>query len=194
MESTSIQRSTLVTVVAWFLIVLGGFGTLMGILQNVFIHLALPADTFQIPLEAEQTKQIPEFAKFMITNISVVFAIFVIIPLLMFSSGIGLLKRKNWARLTVITIMWLGVVWNLVSLAAQFIFFSQVPMSIPENVSAQLQSQIDSMESMRQTMAIVSAVFALAISVLFAWIALRLSSPNIKAEFGALSSIPYKDE
>lgn len=122
MESTSIQRSTLVTVVAWFLIVLGGFGALMGILQNVFIHLALPADAFQIPLEAEQTKQIPGFAKFMIMNINVIFAIFIVIPLLMFSSGIGLLKRKNWARLAIIIIMWLGVVWNLTGLVIQFIF------------------------------------------------------------------------
>lgn len=191
MESTSIQRSTLVTVVAWFLIVLGGFGALMGILQNVFIHLALPADAFQIPLEAEQTKQIPGFAKFMIMNISVIFAIFIVIPLLMFSSGIGLLKRKNWARLTVIIIMWLGVVWNLASLVIQFIFFSQIPM--PENVSAQLQSQMKSMESMQQIMSIVSTIFSLALSVLFAWIALRLSSPKIKVEFGVLASIPYKD-
>ena len=125
MESTSIQRSTLVTVVAWFLIVLGGFGALMGILQNVFIHLALPADSFQIPLEAKQTTQIPGFAKFMIMNISVIFAIFIVIPLLMLSSGIGLLKRKNWARLTVIIMMWLGVVWNLARLVLRGLMWSR---------------------------------------------------------------------
>jgi hypothetical protein len=93
------------------------------------------------------------------------------------ASSIGLLRRMNWARWVFVGLMALGIVWNVGGLVLQFGMFSSMQDRF---VTA------PGMPNMRPffiAVAVVSVVFALAFSGLFGWIAARLLSSAVAAEF-----------
>ena len=108
MEAAS--RSGFVTALAWLFIVLGGFATLMGLLQNLMINLLLP-----IAVREEGAKDPPWAAAFMFDYIHLIFLGFLAVSALTLAAAIGLLLRRNWARLVFIGLMGFGILWNLAS-------------------------------------------------------------------------------
>jgi hypothetical protein len=92
-------------------------------------------------------------------------------------SSIGLLKRKNWARVVFIFIMALGIVWNIFALVMQHFMFDSMPTDMPpEAVDPQFGP-------MMLVMKVVTYIMAIGISALFAWIIKKLVSQDIKTEF-----------
>ena len=92
-------RSTFVTVLAWIFIVLAGFATIITSLQNVMIAVMFP--TAQMEEAATQVKDLPGvpwFASWMFSYYQVFFLFFLVVSASMLTASIGLLKRKNWAR------------------------------------------------------------------------------------------------
>lgn len=174
-------RSTFVTVLAWIFIVLGGFATFIAILQNVMIFVLFPRAEMEQALQANPAAQkMPAFTHFIFSSFEFMFLGFLVVALLTFISAIGLLKRKNWARRVFIGVLSIGVVWNIGGFILQQFMMSHfmLPTDTPPDVSADFT-----------TMAIVMRVFtgivALAFTILFGWLAWRLMSPRIKAEFNA---------
>lgn len=88
-------RSTFVNAVAWVFIALAGFATLIAILQNIMISIMAPQGAMR---GIENAKEIPAFAKFMLSHPQIIFGTFLAVSAGTFISAIGLLKRKNWAR------------------------------------------------------------------------------------------------
>lgn len=86
-----------------------------------------------------------------------------------------LLRRNNWARLAVIAILTLGIVWSVGSLGLQFELFSGMPSSFPSQET----------QRMFTVMRFAAAVFEIGVAVLLAWLIWRLLSPAISAEFRA---------
>ena len=123
--------------------------------------------------------QTPVIALFMMDHTRVIFLSFFAICTLTLVSAIGLLKRKNWARLIFVTVMGAGILWNIGGPVFQLFFFSSMPKFAPDG-SGGFESGF---ETMMVVMMAFSALMAAGFSVLFGWIIKRLLSTAIKAEF-----------
>lgn len=178
------QRSGFVTGVAWTFIGLAGFATLIALMQNVMLSIMLTPEELRAPVrEAEAAQDMPAFARFIFANPRLIFGAFFVVSAITLISAIGLLKRKNWARLVFVGIMVVGVIWNLGSLALPFFMFSAFVPPMPEHTPSDFR---DSFQLMWAVMAAFTVVIALAFAGLFAWITKRLTSHEIKREFLAL--------
>ncbi|MDR2016323.1 MAG: hypothetical protein LBP90_01760 [Burkholderiales bacterium] len=164
------QRSTFVTAVAWVFIGLSGFLTIISILQNVMV---------QIVFRDVEMDQIPPDAPFMANHFQLFFLAFLLVSAFVLISSIGLLRRCNWARLCFVGIMLFGILWNLGGLVVQFIMFSSMRGQFGEFAA---QGAPD-MQSFFIAIMVGSGLFAVGFSVLFGWIAKRLMSAPIVAEF-----------
>lgn len=120
----------------------------------------------------------PPFATFMATHFQWFFLATLAVSALMLASSIGLLKRRNWARLSFIGLLSLAILWQVGGLAIQFSMFS----SMREFSTAASQGGPD-MAPFFIAIAVVSVLFAVGFSVLFGWIIKRLLSPSVVAEF-----------
>lgn len=178
-EAANPHRSNFVTVVAWIFIVLAGFSTLMSAAQNVMFAM-IGFGEFPPPTGAE-AEQMPPFFRFMLQNMRLVMLSFLLLSAATLVSAIGLLRRRNWARLVFIAIMALGIAWNIAGLAVQYTMFG-VMNEGPPGMSPEFRADFDRMAS---TMLVVMTVFSLAFSALFAWIIKRLMSRAVREEFGA---------
>jgi hypothetical protein len=173
------QRSTFVTVLAWIFIALSGFGTLISILQNIMIWTVFRSAEFGQAMQAPLPADTPPAIAFMFSHFYLFFLTFLLISVFTLASSIGLLKRKNWARLSFIGIMVLAVLWNLGGLVIQFSMFS----SMQKNFSAAPMPGGLDIRMFFVGIAIVSVLFAVGFSILFGWIAKRLTSSAVVAEF-----------
>lgn len=169
------KKSTFVNALAWIFIALAGFATLISVLQNVMILLVFPVEKMNETFKDTQ-EQIPFFARFMFSNIRLFFFGFLVISATTLVSAIGLLKRKNWGRIFFLSIMGLGICWNIFGLVMQNMMFT--------SMSGLPHGEIDSQFStMMIVMKIVTFIFAVGISYLFGWIIYKLCSEKIKTEF-----------
>ncbi len=173
--------STFVTVLAWIFVVFGGLATLMAVAQNILISTMPPFGEMppQVGAGPEQAGM-PAAVKFMFNNVRLVFAAFLVLSAITLVSAIGLLRRRNWARLILIALMALGIVWNVGSvLFLQYTVIQPAPtpaLNVPEEVRVQ-------MEAMENVMLVFSSVIAIGFAILFAWIIKRLMSPSVTREF-----------
>lgn len=173
------HRSTFVTVVAWIFIVLSGFSTLISILQNIMLFTVFLDPDVSQAMQAPPPPDMPPAMAFMTAHFYVFFVAFLIISVLTLASAIGLLKRWNWARLCFVGIMILGILWNLGGLALQFSMYSTMHR---EFSSAATHGGPD-MQPFFISIVVLSVLFAVGFSVLFGWIAKRLLSSAVAAEF-----------
>ena len=173
------KRSSFVTVLAWIFIALSGFGTFIGIVQNVLVQTVfLPA------MERAQPSMppgMPAISVFMFNHLGAIFLAFLLVSAFVLICSIGLLRRWNWARLCFAGIMLLGIVWSVGGVVMQFFMFS----SMQNTMQQQLQDMPDAPDLSYFVMVIfvLSAVFSIGFSVLYGWIAKRLLSAPIAAEF-----------
>jgi hypothetical protein len=175
------QRSTFVTVVAWIFIVLSGFGTFMLILESFVLSTVMPH--MQASVDAAKARgQVPPSADFMFGHMQAVFGVIILLSVGMLLVSIGLLKRRNWARILFIAIMALGILGGIGSAVLQRYIFSAMPTSTPDNMPPEFRAQF---ESMMSAMQVVSIVFTIAFSLLYGWIIVRLMSASIRREFTA---------
>jgi hypothetical protein len=181
--STLASRSGFITGLAWTFIGLGGFATLIAVLQNIMLALAFPVDEMRsVMAEADKTHPMPGVFRFMFDNFRLFFASFLALSALTLVSAIGLLKRKNWARLLFVAIMAIGLLWNLAGLAMPFFMSSWLP-AMPDTAPADFRDQFD---LMWKIMTAFTVLIALVFAGLFGWVIKRLVSEDIKREFLAL--------
>lgn len=181
MSIASTPRSNFVTVVAWIFIVLSGFASLISVLQNLMLHFLMPMDEMRQDMSGQAVEQMPAAAMFILGHIELIFAAFLVVFLVTLASSIGLLKRKNWARITFVALMLLGAFSNLGGLVLHQTIMSQMPIAL--DATPEFQAHL---EFMMTVMRVIAALFSLGMSTLFGWIAWRLWSPSIVAEFGGV--------
>lgn len=175
------QRSSFVTTLAWITIVPAALGVVISTLQNIFFFTLMPVDQMPMP-SGLQMDQMPAFVTFMFAHMRALFVAFWLMTVVSLVSGIGLLRRKEWARLFFIALMGLSIVWNIAGVFIQQSFFSAIPSmaDAPPEFGAQF-------ESMASTMWVVSIAMAVGFSAVSVWLIWRLMSAPIKAEFGNVS-------
>ena len=172
-------RSQFVTAVAWVFIVLCGFSTFISILQNVMINTMFPVDEMKkAAASAAAAPEVPAFFTFMLGNIRLFFALFLVVSAAMLGAAIGLLKRKNWARIVFIVNLSLGIAWNVGGMLVQFFVMKDFPKPVggPPEFAARLSI-------MTSVMLGASVVMALAVSALLGWLIKKLVSVEVRGEF-----------
>jgi hypothetical protein len=177
-------RSTFVTVVAWSFITIAGFASFIAILQALMFFFFFPADMFRVPESAKGLEEMPAFFRFMLQHMKWFFVFFWTLSVVTLICAIGLLRRKNWARLAFVAIMALGIAWNLGGIWLQEQMMSSFPK--PPVHDPRMAEFHAGFETMMTVMRFAMGIFAIAMSALFAWIIKRLVSRSARAEFGAL--------
>jgi hypothetical protein len=184
LESREVPRSNFVTVLAWILIVGSGFVTFISLMQAVMLGFFFPLE--QIPLHSGPPHAVENdspLIEFLFSKVQYFFFAFWLLALLTLVCSIGLLRRKNWARLILVGILGLGIVWNVGGTWLQWQMFSAFTQFPSKTQPDEFTQQ---MESMFAVMRVGTTIFALAITVLLAWLVKRLVSPPIRQEFRAL--------
>ncbi len=128
------ERSTFVTVLAWIFILMSGFSTVMAVFQYVVMSFVMPLARMQASLDelkARGDMPMPPGAEFMFGHMRLIFGAFLLLSAITLLTSIGLLKRRNWARLVFICLMALGIVWNIAGLFLQQLMLSGFPRCRP---------------------------------------------------------------
>ena len=177
-------RSSFVTVVAWIFIVLSGFSTLIGALQNLMIR-SMPFDQLNSALQDSTAAQLPAPARVIFSHFQLFFLVTFLLSLLMFISSIGLLRRHNWARLAFIGLLVLGIIYLLGGLFLQQSFMSSFNRSFSAAApqDSLFRANAQQFESFFTAMRVFMIVFSLGIAGVFGWIVARLASAKVRTEF-----------
>lgn len=179
-----IVRSSFVTVLAWIFIVLAGFTSFIGILQNVMIQVLFVPVMQQQAMHNSLPAGMPAPLTWMPTLMPWFFRAFLLLSLVALTAAIGLLHRKNWARKLFIALLSLGIAYQLGGVVVQWWMFGHM-----DDMFAQMPGAPPRVDAVMQGMLTVMRVFglmmALAFSGLFAWLILRLHRADVRAEFGA---------
>jgi hypothetical protein len=179
----AVPRSKFITGLAWTSIAVAGFTTLISLLQNIMISLMFSVEEMRAVLrESEKTQPMPALVGFMVENLRLFFGLFLAISVVTFVSSIGLLRRKNWARLIFIGMMALAAVAHLAGAAVPFFMFSSFS-PVPENAPADLRENVELMVKIVMGFTV---VLSIVLAALFGWLVKRLLSDDIRREFGAL--------
>lgn len=166
-----VPRSNFVTVLAWTMIAFGAFGVLMSLMENLLLSLlgfgfdsivSLPGPLGAFPVGFFRTVML----------FSLGFAV------IMTYAAWALLKRRNWARILFIVLFIVSVVTHVIVVVA--IAFGASLMGALPTGDGFLPPE---MQSVFRTMAITIAVFMLVMGVGYVWLAYRLGTPAIAAEF-----------
>lgn len=183
MDGPATPRSTFVTVVGWLFVAFSGFGTLIGVLQNLMLHLFFPLAQMRQDLPADAG--LPPMFQFLAAHFAWFFALALANNAAMLVASIGLLRRRNWARLLFIGLLVLGIASSVAGVAVQQAFMSEM-MAMPGMHDLPAEAHAD-MQAQMQGMLIFMRVFGIGLTVAMAavlgWIAWKLCTPQIVAEF-----------
>jgi hypothetical protein len=174
----SVPQSQFVTVLAWIFIVITVFSTVISIMQNIMI-VFFPFEKMQPAFSQPRVQEhIPAFFALISSHIRLIFFSFFVLSSTGVVSSIGLLKRKNWARIVFIILMSLRIVWTVSGVVLLQILLSSFPKILPQN-----QFQIPQFEYIIVVVKIFTIVIAISFSLLFGWIIRKLTRSDIRAEF-----------
>ena len=186
------RRSVFVTAVAWVFIALSGFGAAIAALQNIVVWLVFSRPEVERAMQqAAQAQPLdanaPPFFVFMMEHVQTLMRVFPLIYLLVMVFilviSTGLLRRRNWARLCFIGFMALSILFNLAGLGIQIFMLSSMRAEFSRQFAQAAAQGGPDMSFFFIAMGVMAAAFTLGFSTLYGWIAKKLMSPPILAEF-----------
>jgi hypothetical protein len=182
-------RSSFVSVLGWIFVCLAGFGTLIGLLQNLMLQLVfLPAMQQQMAAQP-LPPNMPAPMGWIFGHMIWFFRAFLLLSLTTLVAAIGLLLRRNWARRLFIGLMGFAIAYQLLGLVFQWWFMGSIRqlMPLPPDTPDHLA---DGMRGFVLAMQVFGTLMALGFSVLFGWIIRRLRSTPVRHEFGPVLTSP----
>jgi len=165
------KRSTFVTVLAWVFIVIAGWGTFIGIAQNIMLHTFIIDKVEEVRQNNESGQIFSESQNFMMDYGEYIFLAVPILSGILLAVAIGLLKRKNWARKLFIGFMGLSICW--------FIFSHFL---VPEPFG-DMEMAPDNFAKAYKMMQVITIIMSVLFVALFGWIIKKLVSSGIRQEF-----------
>jgi hypothetical protein len=175
-----VHRSRFVTGLAWTFIVMAGLSLLGSILQYMMMSAMLSDDSFALA-SAVGSGQLPAAAAYFLDNVRVFALLSLLTSAGILISAIGLLRRREWARVTFIVILSLSIASGVAVIALQYAVLSRSGILIPD-ASFEVQGMVDQM--VPGIMFATGLMFAVHTAV-GVWLILRLNSASIKEEFSA---------
>ena len=197
------KRSVFVTVLAWLGIIFTGYMTLMGALQVVMVNVMTNDQGWSDMASSTDTEPFGQWFEYF----GVITIVMFLVSLVGFVSSIGLLKRKNWARLTFIAVLMIGIVLNIggsifqqimmkkmtsmsaynsestVVIVERTIAMTGIDMEVEGEPSRDFESIQAQADSITTLIGIFTLFIAVAVSGLFAWFIWKLTRPAIVSEF-----------
>lgn len=169
---------SLVTVVAWVLIGLSAISVLITAFQSVLFFSFFPLSELQQALQENlKVEKATEMASFIVSSLHFVLPAFFVASLALFIGAVGLLRRQGWARMMLIGIFVLGIVWSI----AIFVF-QQVLIGLLFPSGAALDPRIDA-EAMQLVARVASGLVMLVLIGILGGLIRCLLSARVKAEF-----------
>lgn len=164
-------RSNFVTGLAWVMLAFGAFGILISLMQNILLSVLLPA--------FEGSAALPgPLGAFPLGFFRVAMMFSLGFTVFMTYGAWALLKRRNWARILFIVVFIVSVVTHVIvviAIAAGASLMGSLPTG-GEMLPPDFQTML-------RAMSVAFAVFMLVMAVGYAWLAYRLGTPAIAAEF-----------
>ena len=175
-EAYEPQKSAFVTTLAIIFIVLSGLATAALVLQNIFFSLIFGMPEVKASLNEQISQgQMPALIGFIFSNMRLFMLGSLAVSSASLAAAIGLLMRKNWARILFIIIMILAIAWQIFGFVSQWFIMPKLPNTNPQ-VGVNLKLVI-----------MFARVFSFFISAgfcfLFGWIIYKLTSEKIRREF-----------
>ena len=164
------QRSTFVTVVGWLFIIFSG----LFLLESLFF-MFIPFDKMFPHMPQAQGAAAADPAA-MTGFMHGMFFVFGALSAWVLLSSIGLVLRKNWARISFMIIL----VINLIFTGLYFIFALFAAVFVP---SGSLPGQPPEMAGFMHSMMIFMVVFCAIFLGLYGWILYKLNTEKIRQEF-----------
>ncbi len=167
------QRSAFITVVAWIFIVLSGLGMLeLGILLFVPLQSLMPPAQMHVG-------EVPQNPELFVAYLRGMFLMGFVLGTWVLVSSIGLLLRKNWARISYIIMMILGIGWSsMYLLMGIFVIVMVQTVGLQSNPTLPPGARAVASAFMAILM-IFGAVFV----ALYGWILVKLLSESVRKEF-----------
>tara|TARA_R110002072_G_scaffold23949_1_gene81834 strand:+ start:15380 stop:15829 length:450 start_codon:yes stop_codon:yes gene_type:complete len=148
------------------MILISGLAIFFSLMQNIMMYM--------LPFPNEELSEKSDLMDYVFYYSEIIVAIFLLIAIWTFISSIGLLKRKNWARISMICIFVWAILWTITSSSFQWFYFFDIQFSDFSKVSLDIASIIATA---------VFLVLIITLTVLFIWLIKKLISQNIKNEF-----------
>lgn len=168
------QRSVFVNVVAWIFLVLSGLGVL-----ECIVFMFVPWQEFMSQAQMQSTPMPPD-TQFMVAHVMhAFFVVWLILGLWVVASSIGLLLRRNWARISYIVLMALGIGFNALYLLAGIMMLVMFHNKGFQNNPAFPPA----MSGVASAFVAIWIIFTVVFLALFIWILVKLTSERITREF-----------
>ena len=174
------SKSTFVTVLAWVFIIGSAFSTLMSLLQT-FIVRSFQGQFQTAFKDTTFSAHTPAGAKFLFGHFELFIVFLFALSVVTLVASIGMLRRRNWARLVFIGVLGFGVLYSVAGLFFQRSMMSG--MQLPAAHDAQAQAFQAQWQSTLDAFRVFMVILTLAIAGLLAWIIARLCSRRIREEF-----------
>jgi len=173
------QKSVFVSVLAWIFIILSAIGILM-LAMDAVVFWMLQFDKLLAQSAALNPNQ-PQLPTALMTSVfRWIIVVILLLQVWMLASSIGLLLRKNWARISFMVLIVIGLIWNAVYLLIGILGMVGIhfagTMAAPPGMPPEFQA------FMRVFM-IFFVIFTIAMLVLFGCILKKLLSADIRREF-----------
>ncbi len=160
------EKSNFVSILAWILILISGFATLMTLMQNIMMYV--------LPFPEEELTENSDLMDYVFYYSEIIVAVFLLIAIWTLLSAIGLLKRKNWARISMICVFIWAIIWTVSSTTIQWFYFFDAELFDFSGTSLDTPSII---------VTAIVLVIIVSLTILCGWLIKKLTSQNIKAEF-----------
>lgn len=164
------QRSIFVTVVGWIFIVISAF-----FLLDSVLFLFIPFDKFMPKTAPQPGMPVPDPA-LVLAFMHGMFFIMATLAAWVLLSAIGLVMRKNWARISFIVVLVLGL-----GFCGIYVLFGVMTLAFMP--AAGLPGQPPEMAGLAHSVVRVMTVFSGVLAALYGWILYKLNTDRIKAEF-----------
>ncbi|MGH8443743.1 MAG: hypothetical protein ACREVL_00690 [Solimonas sp.] len=172
-------QADFVDALGWIDIIASAFGVLVcGAMVAVF-YWVFPVDRLMAQLQAlPEFQHFPPLAMTIFSYVDVLSLASLLVWLLSLAIGIGMVTRREWGRIGFVVLLGISGVWSLAGLVLQPYLMSQFPM--PADMPPDLRAQFD---EMMRNMRYMNYAFSLAFTGLFFWLAWKLCTPAVIAEF-----------
>jgi hypothetical protein len=174
--------ASFVTVIAWIAFVLALLGMLYGVSQTIS-GLFMPKDFFLRAMNpAGRALSLPPYLQWVFTHTLILGIIELLMSSLFAWVAWNLRKRRNWARIAFVAFLLMGMLW-------QFAGLWMMPQTIDGTLNMQAsmlppgQTMPDGMKDIMRMAMLVGGIFNLAVAALLGWVAWKLCSRKLRAEF-----------
>lgn len=166
------------TLLAWVTIIPAAFGVLVSLLQNILFAVFMSPDQLE-QLLAMLPPGMESLPRVSYDTLRTVLLAFLALSVLFLATGVGLLKRRNWARVVFAASVALGTLYGVVS---YFLLDSAADLSMlipPVGVDGSRVDVAPIMAMMRTATTVLTILF----TALNLWLLWWLLSPAVRREF-----------